>query len=105
MSAGSESESSLEPAKEGGNLRLMTQNVWRPCFYLDEKGQMLPGVCNKWEVTDDGLKYTLRVDPQAKWSDGSKITAAAMHNTTDGRQTRGVSSPAILPRGTAMVLM
>src|SRR5262249_6413361 len=66
----------LEPAQEGGSLRIMTQNVWRPAFYLDEKGQFLPGVCNKWEVTDDGLTYTLHVDPAARWSDGSHITAA-----------------------------
>jgi ABC-type oligopeptide transport system substrate-binding subunit len=66
----------LEPAQEGGSLRCMTQNVWRPLFYLNEKGELLPGVCNKWEVSEDGLKYTFHVDPQAKFSDGSPITAS-----------------------------
>jgi ABC-type oligopeptide transport system substrate-binding subunit len=66
----------LEPAMEGGTLRVMTQNAFRPPFVLDEKGELLPGVCTKWEVSDDGLKYLLHVDPAAKFSDGSPVTAA-----------------------------
>lgn len=66
----------ISPQKEGGPLRMMTQNTFRPPFFLDQDGKLLPGVCTKWDVSDDGLKYTLTLDPRAKFSDGSKVTAA-----------------------------
>lgn len=66
----------IAPQLEGGPLRLMTQNTFRPPFVLDKEGKLLPGVCTKWEVSADGLKYTLTMDPQAKFSDGSQVTAA-----------------------------
>jgi peptide/nickel transport system substrate-binding protein len=66
----------IAPQLEGGSLRLMTENTFRPPFVLDKDGKLLPGVCAKWAVSDDGLKYTLTMDPQAKFSDGSQVTAA-----------------------------
>lgn len=66
----------LNPAREGGSLRMMTQNTFRPPFFLDKDSKQLPGICTKWDVSADGLKYTLTMDPNAKFSDGSKVTAA-----------------------------
>jgi peptide/nickel transport system substrate-binding protein len=66
----------LMPQKEGGPLRVMTQNTFRPPFYLDKDGKLNPGIATKWEASSDGLKYTLKLDPRAKFSDGSKVTAA-----------------------------
>ncbi|MGN6562590.1 MAG: ABC transporter substrate-binding protein, partial [Thermomicrobiales bacterium] len=66
----------IAPQLEGGPLRLMTENTFRPPFVLDKDGKLQPGVCTKWTVSDDGLKYTLTMDPNAKFSDGSKVTAA-----------------------------
>jgi peptide/nickel transport system substrate-binding protein len=66
----------IAPQLEGGPLRLMTENTFRPPFVLDKDGKLQPGVCTKWTVSDDGLTYTLTMDPQAKFSDGSQVTAA-----------------------------
>jgi ABC-type transport system substrate-binding protein len=66
----------IAPQLEGGVLRFMTENTFRPPFVLDKDGKLQPGVCTKWTVSDDGLKYTLTMDPQAKFSDGSQVTAA-----------------------------
>ncbi len=34
-----------------------------------------PGVAERWEISDDGLVYTFHINPQARWSDGSPVTA------------------------------
>lgn len=35
----------------------------------------IPGLANKWTVSDDGTVFTFTIDPNAYWSDGVKITA------------------------------
>ncbi|MGN6673581.1 MAG: hypothetical protein ACTHMA_09785, partial [Thermomicrobiales bacterium] len=44
----------IAPQLEGGPLRLMTENTFRPPFVLDKDGKLQPGVCTKWTVSDDG---------------------------------------------------
>jgi len=41
---------------------------------LDPTGQVLPGVAERWIVTDDGLSYIFRLR-NTDWPDGSPITA------------------------------
>jgi peptide/nickel transport system substrate-binding protein len=65
----------LDPAQESGYGRFIISLVWLPPFLLDDKMNLTPGTCNAYEVSSDGLIYTLHVDPNAKWSDGSKFTA------------------------------
>lgn len=38
-------------------------------------GQIVPGVATHWKISKDGLKYTFFLRNNAKWSDGSKVTA------------------------------
>ncbi len=38
---------------------------------LDSK----PGVAKSWDISSDNLTYTFHIRPEAKWSDGSPITA------------------------------
>jgi oligopeptide transport system substrate-binding protein len=42
---------------------------------LDESGKPQPGVAKEWKVSDDGLTYTFTLRDDAKWSDGSAVTA------------------------------
>ena len=35
----------------------------------------LPGVAEKWEVSDDGKEYTFYLNKNARWSNGDKVTA------------------------------
>ncbi len=35
-----------------------------------------PGVANEWTVSDDGLQYTFKLRPNAKWSNGEPLTAS-----------------------------
>ncbi len=36
---------------------------------------IMPGVAEKWEVSADGLTYTFHLRADAKWSDGTSVTA------------------------------
>ncbi len=40
----------------------------------DRRGQLAPGVAESWQVAQDRITYRLRAD--ARWSDGSQVTAA-----------------------------
>lgn len=42
----------------------------------DADGRPVPGIARGWEVSDDGRTWTFELDPEARWSDGSPITAA-----------------------------
>jgi len=36
----------------------------------------VPGVATHWEVSEDGLRYTFHLHPDARWSNGAALTAA-----------------------------
>jgi oligopeptide transport system substrate-binding protein len=35
-----------------------------------------PGVAESWEISEDGLRYTFHLDPEARWSNGDSVTSA-----------------------------
>jgi len=39
-------------------------------------GSLIPGVAERWSVSDDGLTYTFQLRDDARWSDGTAVTAA-----------------------------
>ncbi len=41
---------------------------------LDDKGQVGPGIADRWIVTDDGMSYIFRLR-DGRWSEGSKLSA------------------------------
>ena len=41
---------------------------------FDAAGQIVPGLAERWNVTDDGLSYIFRLQ-SAEWPDGRKVTA------------------------------
>ena len=38
-------------------------------------GSLIPGVARRWDVSDDGLRYTFQLRDDALWSDGSSVVA------------------------------
>ena len=58
----------------------------------DAKGAMVPGVATEYTMSDDGLTYTFKLRPEAKWSNGEPVTAA---NFVDG--WRRAVDPATAP--------
>ena len=66
----------MDPAKCGDSVTAEIHNeIWYPLFYLTETGAVANGDCTDYTVSEDGLVYTFKLDPNAKWSDGVAITA------------------------------
>ncbi len=41
--------------------------------------EAIPGVAERWGISDDGTVYTFHLRPDARWSDGSPVTANDFH--------------------------
>jgi ABC-type oligopeptide transport system substrate-binding subunit len=49
--------------------------LWERLTMLDKNNELVPGVAESWELSDDGLTWTFHLRKDAKWSDGSPVTA------------------------------
>lgn len=63
-----------------GYLRLLNEqyvacNLWEGLVRKNINGSIEPGIAEKYEVSEDGLKYTFHLRKNARWSDGAKVTA------------------------------
>ncbi|MEO6225262.1 MAG: ABC transporter substrate-binding protein [Sphingomicrobium sp.] len=54
--------------------QLLLANVAQGLVRLDANGNIVPGLAERWNVSDDGLSYIFRI-ASAKWADGRSITA------------------------------
>src|SRR5205085_7277683 len=61
----------LSPAAQ--HLRAATQSG---LVALDEKGEVVPALADRWIVTDDGLSFIFRLR-EGTWPDRSELTAAS----------------------------
>jgi peptide/nickel transport system substrate-binding protein len=46
-------------------------------------GTIVPGLADSYEIAADGITYTFKLNPNAKWHDGSPLTAADVAFTVD----------------------
>ena len=53
---------------------LLRQNLAQGLVRFDERGQVVPGLAERWNVSDDGLSYIFRLQT-GEWPDGRKIRA------------------------------
>src|SRR5436190_4466737 len=53
---------------------LLRANMAQGLVRLDERGQVVPGLAERWNVSDDGLSYIFRLQT-GEWQDGRKIRA------------------------------
>ncbi len=68
---------SLDPAvsqsdSEGNVLRALYEGL---CQYDPKTLEATPGVAESWDLSDDKLTYTFHLRKNARWSDGSPVTA------------------------------
>ncbi|MEO9339917.1 peptide ABC transporter substrate-binding protein [Mesorhizobium sp. SB112] len=55
-----------------GNLM---RDLYEGLVVQSASAEVVPGVAEKWEISDDGLKYTFHLRQDAKWSNGDPVTA------------------------------
>src|SRR4028119_728347 len=60
------------PLRPGEAILLNT--VAQGLVRFDARGQVEPGLAERWNVSDDGLSYIFRLAP-AQWSGGRRVTA------------------------------
>jgi oligopeptide transport system substrate-binding protein len=53
---------------------LVRSNMAQGLVRFDERGQVVPGIAERWNVSDDGLSYIFRLQT-GDWPDGRKIRA------------------------------
>jgi len=53
---------------------VLLSNVAQGLVRFDASGNIVPGLAERWNVSDDGLSYIFRIASK-NWPDGSKITA------------------------------
>ncbi len=54
----------------------LAANSFSGLYTYDENGVTVPACAQGYEVSEDGLTYTVTLKPDLKWSDGSALTAA-----------------------------
>jgi oligopeptide transport system substrate-binding protein len=68
---------------------LIRDNMAQGLVRFDERGQVVPGLAERWNVSDDGLSYIFRLQT-GEWPDGRKIRADDVARILD-RQLRPAS--------------
>ena len=63
----------LNSAVDGANMIL---HAFEGLLKFDKDNNVVPGLAESYEVSDDGLTYTFHLRDGLKWSDGSDLTAA-----------------------------
>ena len=58
----------------GAGAAVLAENVAQGLVRFDARGQIEPGLAERWNVSDDGLSYIFRLTT-AEWPSGRKITA------------------------------
>jgi peptide/nickel transport system substrate-binding protein len=72
------------PTNSQGDI-FATSIIYQPLVQPDPKGgsKLVPGVADKWSASPDGKTYTFHINPNAKFSDGTPVTAEDAKFTLD----------------------
>lgn len=66
-------------ARSGPNLdqhrSLYPEGPFEGLTIYDAAGKIVPGTAESWTLSDDGTVYTFKLRADAKWSDGTPVTA------------------------------
>ncbi|MEV0595448.1 ABC transporter substrate-binding protein [Nonomuraea cavernae] len=65
--------------------------------HLTDPNQALPGIAASWEIAPDNSAITLKLQPNAKWSDGKPVTAEDVKFSIGVAYTQGSTAFSITP--------
>lgn len=63
------------PLAQGTHESWILENVFEGLMTFDEKGELVPGMAEDYEISEDGLTYTFTLRDGIKWSNGDPVTA------------------------------
>ena len=74
----------------------VVKDLFEGLTIYDAKGEIVPGAAESWTLSDDGTVYTFKLRDNAKWSDGSPVTAEdfafAMRRVEDPKTAAGYAN-------------
>lgn len=65
----------------GSDLQNWQTFLYMPVMYFDNDLKLKPGVFKSWEGNKEATEWTFKLDPRAKFSDGSALTSADVKGT------------------------
>src|SRR5215212_9917091 len=68
--------SSLDPNIAVDYSIFVTSQLFDPLYRMEEDGSLTMLGAESYEVSEDGLTWTFKLNPNARWSDGEPITAS-----------------------------
>ena len=86
--------SSLDPNIAVDYSIFVTSQLFDPLYRMEEDGSLTMLGAESYEVSEDGLTWTFKLNPNAKWSDGEPITASSRSasSTNVSRSSRTAST-------------
>lgn len=74
----------LDPTTTNEEFGLRVEDlIFRPFVGMDRERRFIPSLAASWAASSDGLVYDFRLDPRARWEDGSPVTSADVAFTID----------------------
>jgi ABC-type transport system substrate-binding protein len=73
----------MDPMTYGGDLWQVQMMVFQALTRVDIDNTIVGGVADSWTMSEDGTSYTFALNPNAKFSDGTPLTAADVKWTWD----------------------
>ena len=68
---------SLDPALDGSSKSMyIICQLYDPLFYYDDEDGIIPAIAESYEISEDGMEYTIKIRDNAYFHDGSKIMAS-----------------------------
>ena len=100
---------SLDPAAASDNFSTQViQDLYEGLTSESPTGEVVPGVASSWTVDSTGTKYTFRIRPNARWSNGKLVRAEefvrSWQRVLDPKQGSPVSSDLRLIVGATAIL-
>lgn len=56
--------------------QIVNHNIYEGLVMIDSKGNIIPGLAESWDISEDGLVYTFYLRRGVKFHDGHELTAA-----------------------------
>lgn len=73
--------------------RIVNHNLFEGLVMVDPKGNIVPGLAERWEISANGLEYTFYLRSGVKFHDGRPLTAADVKYTIERDQDPETGHP------------